>query len=138
MTADTPISDRKDLLTLAVIGNYLITVLLGVWAPSALIPLTLGITMLRGSLPVARDEGAAALGIVGGAIVALNVLSFAFFAALAVSSFISARRIAARRCFTFVLIVSVVQCFFMPIGTALGVFTLWLIHQDGVKAQFRD
>lgn len=138
MTAETSISDRKGLLTLAVIGNFLITFLLGFLAKAAFFPLTHGITMLRDSLPTDRNEEAVALGFLGGAIVAFSVLPFAFFAALAVLSFISAHRIAARRNFTFVLMVAAVQCLFVPLGTALGVFTLWLIHQDEVKPQFRS
>lgn len=130
-------NERSDLLTLAVIGNYVLAALLGVGACFPLIHLTIGISILMGVFPVAGGDDAMASTLVGGIFVTVAVILITLFATLAILTFLCARRIAARRSFTFVLIVSAVQCSFMPIGTALGVFTLWLIHQDGVKAQFR-
>ncbi len=131
-------NDRKDLLTLAVIGNYLFAAFSGLFAFFPLIHFVSGLALLFGAFSNGGRDEAIITSLAGLFFVVIALVMIAFFAALAVLSFINARRIAARKTFTFVLIVSAAQCFFMPIGTALGVFTLWLIHQDGVKIQFQD
>lgn len=49
---------------------------------------------------------------------------------------IASKRIQERNGLTFVYIVSALNCLWMPIGTALGVFTFIVINRPSVRAMF--
>lgn len=58
--------------------------------------------------------------------------------ALAVVMLAAGRFIAARRRHTFCVVVAGVSCIFMPLGTALGVFSLIVLMRPSVKALFKS
>ncbi len=50
--------------------------------------------------------------------------------------FIAGRNLSNHRHHTFCMVVAAVACLFMPLGTILGVFTLVVLTQSGVKELF--
>jgi hypothetical protein len=56
--------------------------------------------------------------------------------ATAICNFVSARAIAQRKWRVFSIVVSAVNCMAMPLGTALGVFTLVVLLRESVAAQY--
>lgn len=56
--------------------------------------------------------------------------------ALAILTALAGRNLARRRRYTFCLVVAAINCLIVPIGTALGVFTIILLMRPSVKALF--
>jgi hypothetical protein len=56
--------------------------------------------------------------------------------ALAVAVFLNGRFLVRREHYMFCLVVSCVECIFMPLGTVLGVFTLLVLARESVKDAF--
>lgn len=56
--------------------------------------------------------------------------------AFAVCFFLSARWLAARRNWTFCFVVACIACLQVPLGTALGVFTILVLQRPSVKGIF--
>ncbi len=67
---------------------------------------------------------------------AVGVVGGLFEIVCAILAFVTARRIAARRSWTFCFVTSVVQCLQIPFGTALGIFTILVLQRPAVKARF--
>ncbi len=55
---------------------------------------------------------------------------------LAVCAALSGRYLAERRNYQFCLVIAVIECLFVPLGTLLGVFTLYVLMKDQVKKEF--
>ena len=54
----------------------------------------------------------------------------------ALSLFLAARYLAARRRHMFCVVVAAISCAFSPLGTVLGVFTLIVLYRPSVREQF--
>lgn len=67
--------------------------------------------------------------VIGGA---MAILALGF----AVCLFLCGKFLAERRNATFVFVIACVQCVNMPLGTALGVFTILILQRPSVKALF--
>lgn len=63
-------------------------------------------------------------------------LYFAGFLTLAILSFVTARRIHARRSRTFCIVASAANCMAVPLGTALGVTTIMILNRESVARMF--
>ncbi len=57
---------------------------------------------------------------------------------LALLVLIAGRQLAARRRYTYCLVVAGLECLFMPFGTVLGVFTILVLARPSVKALFGE
>lgn len=55
---------------------------------------------------------------------------------LAILIFTAGRSLARRRRHLFCLVIAGIECFFMPIGTVLGIFTILVLMRESVKQQF--
>jgi hypothetical protein len=51
---------------------------------------------------------------------------------------VAGRSLAARKRYTFCIIVAAISCTFFPLGTALGVFTILVLSRPSVKALFEN
>ncbi len=58
------------------------------------------------------------------------------FEVLAALSFLTGRFLARRQHPTFCIVVSALDCMCMPLGTALGVFTILVLQRPSVKEMF--
>lgn len=56
--------------------------------------------------------------------------------AVAASIFLTGRFLSRRKNYTFCFVMAVIECFFIPVGTVLGVFTLVVLLRDSVKHLF--
>lgn len=68
--------------------------------------------------------------------VGIAVVMMAIIWTMAALTLMAGRRLAARRSYTFCLVVAAVLCLFMPLGTILGVFTIVVLQRPSVKARF--
>ncbi len=50
--------------------------------------------------------------------------------------FAAGRCLAKRSCYAFCLFIAGAECLFMPLGTALGIFTLVVMTRESVKTSF--
>lgn len=128
--------NKQDLLKLAAILNYVTGGMFALGACFPLIHLTIGTLMLSGAFPVKGEDDKQVAMFVGGLFVVIAAVMIILLGTLAVLSAICGRSIAGRKRYLFVLVISGVQCCMFPIGTALGVFTIWLLLQDEVKTEF--
>ena len=68
--------------------------------------------------------------------IGMAVLIMALTWAVAIAVVFAGRNIAARTAYTFCLVVAAIECAFMPMGTALGVFTIIVLMRPSVKQLF--
>lgn len=129
-------SQDAEHLRLLSIFQFAYAGLMGLMALVPIIYVSFGVAMVSGALPMGPSGGGptpAMMGwffiILGGAII---VLGFAM-AALNVLVGLFLRRRTHR---TFCMVVAAFDCLNMPLGTALGVFTLIVLARPGVRAAF--
>jgi len=58
--------------------------------------------------------------------------------AAAVCIFLAGRKISKRKSWLYCMVLAGFECFFMPLGTVLGVFTIILLAKESVKKLFMD
>lgn len=122
-------------LRLLSIFHYVVAGMVGLVALVPVFHLVLGLGMVGGWLdqPGHKDP---LLPVVGWFFVALAGMMIAGLVALAISTALAGRFLARRRRYTFCLVVAALLCTFMPVGTALGVFTLLVLVRPSVRALF--
>lgn len=101
-----------------------------------LVHLIAGIAMLASSASSLSDAWPALF--VGGFFVAFAGTWIVFATGLAVCLFLAGRFLRQRTHYTFCLVTAAVACTFMPVGTALGMFTLIVLLRPSVKALFDE
>jgi hypothetical protein len=94
----------------------------------------MGLAMATGML----DQGDPGVRPVG-----IGIMAFAAFFilagwTLAVLMALAGRSLAARRRYTFCLVMGGIECLFMPVGTVLGVFTIIVLVRESVKRMFQN
>jgi len=72
----------------------------------------------------------------GAIFAALGALLLVSLEAVAVLSFLTGRFLSRRQHHTFCVVMSALNCMCMPLGTALGVFTLLVLQRPSVKSLF--
>ena len=126
-------SETREHLRLLAIFHWVAAGLTALFALVPVIHLVLGIAMLGGAFDDGRDAPPRAVGalFVGLAVVwMVAALVLALLLALAGSS------ISGRRNRTFCLIVAGIACLFAPLGTLLGIFSIYLLTKEPVAALF--
>jgi uncharacterized membrane protein len=120
--------DTDHLSTLAII-HYVLAGLTALFSCIPVINLVVGLLILTGGTSEA-EEG------LGWVFVAVGTLTCAtgWFAAILI--FASGRCLARQRGYTFCMVVSVLLCLGVPIGTLLGVFTIVVLSRPSVKSLF--
>jgi hypothetical protein len=74
---------------------------------------------------------------VGGALIVIWVCMVALVSALSILNFLCANWLRDRRNWMAIAVVSAINCLHMPLGTALGVFTLIVINRQTVRETFQ-
>lgn len=72
----------------------------------------------------------------GSVFIVISVIMVVVMWAIAIAIIIAGLNIRRRKAYTFCVVVGVVECVFMPLGTILGVFTLMVLTRPSVKALF--
>jgi hypothetical protein len=135
--APKPRNDDEEQLKLLSIFHYVVG---GIMAFMALLPLIyLVVGVIFAAAPAAFSDsrsGSQPPAFVGWILIAVGGMLFLLGEALATCVLLAGRFMAQRRRYTFVFVVSCVECLFMPFGTVLGVFTILVLSRESVKAQF--
>lgn len=123
-------------LKLLSIFHYVVGGMAALLACIPFIHFFMGLAMLTGWFPDADPD--APLGVIGGVLMLVAggiILAGWTFAGLLV---LAGRRLAARRSYTFCVVMAGVACMFMPFGTVLGVFTLVVLLRPSARALFEE
>ncbi|HWM90831.1 MAG TPA: hypothetical protein VN493_08700 [Thermoanaerobaculia bacterium] len=124
-----------DHLKLLSIFHYVLAVVVGLFACLPLLHVFLGISMAFGTLD-GTDPGDA-FSMMMGWFIAVFAAGFVVAGwALAVCLALAGSYLARRVRYNFCLVVAAVSCVFMPLGTALGIFTILVLMRPSVKALF--
>ena len=67
---------------------------------------------------------------------ALGSLLFLMGIAMAICILIAGRSLALRKRYSFALVMSCIECLFIPFGTILGVFTIVVLSRESVRTLF--
>jgi hypothetical protein len=130
--------DQEHLRLLSVF-HYVMAGFAGLFSLFALIYVGLGALMLSGKMPSATPPTATSAhgDLVGGWIFLSMGAVFFVFALVGVTlNFLAGRSLARRERRTLCSVVAVLNCFHMPLGTLLGVFTLIVLARPSVQALF--
>ncbi|MBV9877424.1 MAG: hypothetical protein JO025_22035 [Verrucomicrobia bacterium] len=76
--------------------------------------------------------------IFGQLFVTFSVIGLVLLESSGVLSLIAAGKFGSRKGYRTCFVVSIVNCILMPVGTALGVFTLAVLNRTSIKALFND
>lgn len=132
--------DPHNLRTLSIF-HYVLAGVVAFFSLFPLIHVGIGILMLSGAMtetsskPPAPEEQAM-LRWMGALFIAVAAVIILLGEALAVCLFLTARNLNRRQHHRFCLVISGVECLFMPLGTILGVFTIMALVKPEVKALF--
>jgi hypothetical protein len=131
----SPAQDAEHLRLLSIF-YYILAGCAGLFSLLPVIHLLVGF----GLLAAATVDPAAALpgALVGWIFVAIALFVITLGLGFAVALVIAGRSLAERRRYTFCLVVAGVSCLVMPLGTALGIFTILVLIRPSVRALFPD
>jgi ABC-type branched-subunit amino acid transport system permease subunit len=73
---------------------------------------------------------------IGWFFIAFGTAFFLLGLIMAILILMAGRSLAQRRRYWFAFVVACIECFFMPFGTALGVFTIIVLSRESVKKLF--
>lgn len=133
MTFD-PVQQMKDQehLRLLKIGYYVYAALTAFGALAMIVQVVLGLLFMAGAI---GDDGGAPR-IVGGVLLVVGLIVMMLIALLAWLFYLTGQKIAERRGRTFCLVMAVIACLNIPIGTILGIFTFIVLSRPSVTALF--
>jgi hypothetical protein len=142
--AYAPPNNDAEHLRLLSIFHYVCAGITALFSSFFIMHVVMGIAMMQGEnlfdqLPKAEgqppfpDIDTRGMGLMFAAAGSFAVLSgWAFAVCLAIAG----RKLAARRSRTFCLVIAAISCTFVPVGTALGVFTIIVLSRPSVQALF--
>lgn len=113
-------------------------VLAGIFALFSMLPifhLAVGIAIVVGAFNDV-DKGNPPPAFVGWFFIIIAGMFMLCGIAMAISIAIAGRRLGNNRSYLFCLVIAGIECMFMPIGTALGVFTIIVLMRPSVKELF--
>lgn len=124
---------------LLTIFHTVLGAVLGILSLLPLIHVTVGalLVVLGPSADVSTEEQQL-FQLVGGVMLVAGAMFVLFGLTLSACIGFAAYFISNRRNYTFCLVVAGVECLFMPIGTALGVFTIYSLLRDEIRLQFAE
>jgi uncharacterized membrane protein len=122
-----------DHLRILSIVHYVLGVFTALVSCFGLIYVVIGVLALQGKMPDMRGQEAQLFGTMFTVIGALVVL---FGWSVALCQILTGRWLAARRHRTFCFVIACIECLNMPLGTALGVFTIIVMQRPSVRALF--
>lgn len=121
-------------LRLLTLFHYITAALVALCSSFPIIHLVMGIAMVTGAMDQPGQQGPPTG--FGYIFIAFAVVFIAIGWACAVMIFFAGRFLRDRKNHLFCMVVAGLSCFFMPIGTILGVFTIVVLNRAGVKEQF--
>jgi hypothetical protein len=123
-------------LRLLSIFHYVLAGLLALMGCFPIIHLVVGIGFIVGGGDTSSDPDGPPPAIVGWLIVGFASIFILFCWATAVAVLLAGRYIARRTHYAFCLAVAAVSCLYFPLGTVLGVFTMFVLLRSTVKPLF--
>lgn len=128
---ERPASAHEEQLNLLSIFHYVLAGITALFSCFPLIHLGMGIAMLTGAIEM-KDTPTFVAWIF---IATAAMIIFAGWT-LAILMFFAGKNLRRQTAYTFCFVIAVLECMFMPLGTALGVFTIVLLTKEPVKALF--
>jgi hypothetical protein len=129
------VDQDQEQLRLLTIFHYLYAGMVAFFACFPIIHLVIGVLLLTN--PGAFGKGNNAPPPIVGYLFAIMGGAFVLGGwAIATCSFLVGRSLARRTRYMFCIIVSALNCIFVPIGTALGIFTIMVLQRPAVKILF--
>ncbi len=129
------IEDEGHLNNLAV-GHYVVGAIMVAFSCLPLLHLGMGIAMMAGAFPVeAEIEGniEVAPNLFAWMFIIMGALSFLLGQAVSIGVIVSGRFLKQRKNYMYSFVLSCLICFFVPVGTILGVFTIIVLSRESVK-----
>ena len=111
----------------------------GMGALFSLIPVfhvAMGIAVVAGGMPSAPGSGPPAA--FGWFFIAIGATIIIIGETFSICTILAGRYLATRRAYLFCLVIAALNCMHMPLGTALGVFTIIVLVRPGVKELFEQ
>jgi hypothetical protein len=127
----------KEHLRLLAIFHYIVAGLAAFFSLFPLLYTTIGaifIFVARHGTPKPGEELPPEF--LGWIFVGLGLFLFLVGIAMAICILIAGRCLSRRRCYSFTLVMSCIECLFIPFGTILGVFTIVVLSRESVKTLF--
>ena len=125
--------NQDEQLNLLGIFHYIVGGMAALFACFPMIHLAMGIMMLSGVMGRGPDAPPRFLGWL-----LITVATIFILAGWTLAGFIIAagKRLQRHRSWMFCIVIAAFECFFMPFGTVLGVFTIIILMRDSVKELF--
>lgn len=124
-------SRSLDLLT---VFHYVFGGAVGLFSCCSLVNVAMGVAMLSGHF---YDKEVGGSPILGKIYLSTGASSFIIGWLIAISVFIAARQLKARKNRFYCMLIACVECLFLPMGAILGVFTLITLKKESVKEGMR-
>ena len=127
----------SDHLRLLAIFHYVVAGLAALFSFFPLIYATIGaifIFVARHGTPKPGEELPPEF--LGWIFIGIGSLLFLVGVAMTICILIAGRCLSRRKGYSFALVMACIQCFFVPFGTVLGVFTIVVLSRESVKALF--
>lgn len=130
-------------IKLLVVFHYVMAGLTALGGCFPLIYLVMGIAFVSGSIPMPPPSSGAGttapdMEFMGWMFIGFGALFSILIWAFAVLTLIAGKRLSERRSWNFVFVMACLQCLSVPLGTALGVFTIIVMQRPSVKALFEN
>ncbi|HEU4402442.1 MAG TPA: hypothetical protein VFT43_10100 [Candidatus Polarisedimenticolia bacterium] len=136
MTTD-PGDDREHLRLLSIF-HYVLGGITGLFSFLPLLYVGMGILLVRAPDRLASGGGQPPPGFLGWLLAAFGGALFLLGGAYTLCLILSGRFLVRRRHYRFCLVTAGFACVFMPLGTVLGVFTIFVLTRPSVRALFTD
>jgi hypothetical protein len=117
-------------------GHYVVGAIMIAFACLPLLHLGMGVAVLSGAFPAATEtEGRVEVmpDLFGWLFIGVGGLFFLLGQTVSIGVIISGRFLQKRKNYLFSFILACLMCFFVPVGTILGVFTIVVLSRDSVK-----
>jgi hypothetical protein len=135
MVYPDPKKDAEHLKILSICW-YIVAALQALGGCVGLIYVGLGVLFGLGGLSTGRGDDAAAGGIFGGFFACIGIFILLLTWGIAFLNFKVGRSLVTRKHPTLCMVMAIILCLFVPLGTLLGVFTLIVLSRPTVKASF--
>ncbi len=128
-------SDREHLRLLSIF-HYVVAAMMFLFCSFPLLHVAIGLALVTGSFPGSNAQGEQLPEAFGWLFVAFPGAMVLSGWSLAAAMVVAGRRLSKMESRMFCLVVAAVGCMFMPIGTALGVFTIIVLMRPSVQLAF--
>ena len=118
------------------IGHYVVGAIMVAFSCLPLLHLGMGVAMMAGAFPVeAEIESDIEMlpGFFAWMFIGMGALFFLLGQAVSIGVIISGRFLKQRKNYMYSFVLGCLMCFFVPVGTILGVFTIIILSRESVK-----